>query len=101
MTYMWLHMPVELQVALILFLVQVANYAILVINYRATANGHMRTMVLTDGLCATFTFVVIRRIAKMAETDAIIPWLGYMLGGMVGSVIGMSISKLLHKQEKP
>jgi hypothetical protein len=64
--------------AIILFLIQLLNYGLLVINYRAVAHGQKLIMVGSDFLCATFGFFVIRRIA--VQQDAVIPWLGYAIG---------------------
>jgi hypothetical protein len=88
-----------LTLTIALFFAQVLNYGILTINFRAVAQGHMKTMVITDGMCATLMFFLIKRISEAAG-DAIIPWMGYTLGGMVGSVVGMYISKKLHKENK-
>ena len=79
--------------ALILFIIQIANYSLLVINYRAVAQAHYFWSALSDFACATFSFFVIKKIATSDNTFH--GWLGYALGGVVGSVLGIWISKLM------
>lgn len=84
-----------MKLAITLFAVQLVNYCLLVINYRAIAAGHVGVMVGSDGLVALLGFFVIKRIAA-EPNGALLAAAGYSLGGMVGSVLGLVISKLLH-----
>jgi hypothetical protein len=79
--------------ALILFIIQIANYGLLVINYRSVAQAHYFWSAISDFACATFSFFVIKKIATSDNTFH--GWLGYSLGGVVGSVLGIWISKLM------
>jgi hypothetical protein len=47
----------------------------------------------SDFACATFSFFVIKKIATSDNTFH--GWLGYALGGVVGSVLGIWVSKLM------
>ena len=79
--------------ALILFFIQIANYGLLVINYRAVAQAHYFWSAASDFACASFSFFVIKKIATSDNTFH--GWLGYSLGGVVGSVLGIWISTLM------
>lgn len=82
---------------LILFLTQVLMYTILCINYRAVAKGDYLQSAVSDFMIASASFFVIKRIAKEEKEgdNAFWPWLGYALGGVVGSILGIWISKIL------
>lgn len=75
---------------LILFFLQIINYTLLVINYRAVAQAHYVWSGISDFIIASFSFFVIKRIATSDNTWY--GWLGYALGGLVGSLIGIWVS---------
>ena len=79
--------------ALILFFIQIANYSLLVINYRSVAQAHYFWSAVSDFACASFSFFVIKKIATSDNTFH--GWLGYAMGGVIGSVLGIWISKLM------
>jgi len=68
-------------------LIQIANYSLLTTNFRAIAKGNLPMALTTDGLNATLTFFVIRKIAK--SDDSTIGWLGYLTGSLIGTTLGM------------
>lgn len=78
---------------IVLFCIQVVSYSLLCINYRAVAQAHYWQSAITDFLIATMSFFVIRKIAKSEDTFH--GWAGYALGGVVGSFLGIWLSKLL------
>lgn len=80
----------------ILFIIQLVNYALLVINFRAVAQANYLWSALTDFTIASFSFFVIKKIAK--SEDSFHLWLGYAMGGLVGSVVGIWISLWTLKQ---
>ena len=51
----------------------------------------------SDAAIASMSFFVIRKIAK-DENQSIWLWLGYTLGGVVGSALGIYLSVLLLKK---
>lgn len=77
----------------ILFFIQVINYSILCVNYRAVAQGQYHLSAASDFLIASLSFFVIRKIAH--GDDHLHQWAGYATGGVAGSYLGIYISKLL------
>lgn len=68
-------------------------YVMLVINMRAVAQGQYVVAVISDGIIALISFLVLRRIIK--STDEPHQWAGYTVGSMIGSVVGIYVSKML------
>lgn len=85
-------------VTIAIFFAQILNYGILTINFRSVAQGHVKTMVITDMMCASLAFFLIKKISEAAG-DALLPFAGYVIGGAVGSVIGLRVSKWLHRND--
>jgi hypothetical protein len=77
------------KLASFLFFAQVVSYAVITYNYRAIAHGNLYGALASDALNATFSFFVIKRIAK--SDDALVPWMGHVLGSLCGTWIGMHI----------
>ena len=77
----------------IMFAVQVISYTIICINYRAVAQAHYFWASLTDFAFASLSYFLIKRIANSDNTFH--QWLGYALGGVVGSILGIWLSKLI------
>ena len=73
--------------------IQTLSYGLLVINYRAVAQAHYFWSALSDFAIATLSYFVIKRIATSDNT--LHQWLGYALGGVVGSLFGIWISKVM------
>lgn len=80
----------------ILFIAQVINYGLLVVNFRAVAQASYFWSGLSDFVLASFSFFIIKKIAKSEDSWHL--WLGYALGGLVGSLIGIWISLQIHGQ---
>ena len=80
--------------SLLLFGVQIVSYSLMVINFRAVAMANYFWSGLTDFSIATFSFFIIKKIAK--SDDSFHLWLGYALGGLVGSFVGIWISLKIH-----
>lgn len=78
----------------ILFIIQVASYSFLCINYRAVAQTQYHIAAITDFVLASMSFFIIRKIAR--SEDALHQWIGYVLGSVTGSYLGIYISSLLH-----
>jgi hypothetical protein len=77
----------------ILFIIQIFLYGMLCINFRAIAQAEYHLAAGTDFIIASFNFFVIKKIAN--GTDSMHQWLGYALGSIVGSYLGIYISTLL------
>jgi hypothetical protein len=82
------------QDALLMFIIQLVNYSLLVINFRAVAQANYFWSAITDFTIASFSFFVIKKIAK--SDDSFHLWLGYSLGGLAGSIVGIWISLMIH-----
>lgn len=86
----------DLKLAVVLFAVQCVQYFMLTINFRAIAQGRYIWMASTDLLIAGFGFFVIK---KVAESNSNAAWVGYTLGGMVGSIIALWVTKKVFKDD--
>jgi len=75
---------------LIMFVVQIFSYGIICINLRAVAHGNILLAASSDFIFASANFVLIKKIAT--SDDTIHQWLGYSLGSVVGTVIGIHYS---------
>jgi hypothetical protein len=71
---------------------QVLMYTLLVVNYRYVAAASYVGSVVSDGLIACASFAAIQNIAQSKNR---VDRLCYTAGGMVGSVLGVFISKRL------
>lgn len=76
-----------------MFFIQIVNYSLLCINYRAVAHANYLQSATTDFIIASLSFFVIKKIAH--GDDTIHQWLGYALGGVVGSILGIYLSTLM------
>lgn len=75
------------------FIIQLVLYLLLVINYRSVSLVDYTGTVVTDFIIASFNFFVVRKIAK--SEDSFHQWAGYAIGGAIGGVLGLYISKVL------
>ena len=74
----------------LLFSVQIVLYAIWCINFRAVADAHYHAAAISDFMIASINFFVIKKISH--GQDQFHQWLGYALGSVVGSYLGISLS---------
>ncbi len=75
------------------FVMQLFNYAMCVISYRAVSQANYAASVGLDVVYASFNFWILRKIATSKETT--VGWLGYTVGSAVGTASGIWISKLI------
>ena len=85
---------IKLKEAALLFVIQLALYGLLCINFRAVALAQYHEAAISDFMIASMNFFVIRKIAK--SDDAIHQWIGYVLGSVAGSYLGIYLSVLLN-----
>lgn len=76
-----------------MFFVQILSYSLLCINYRAVAQAEYFQAAISDFTIATLGYLVIKKLAN--SDNSFHQWLGYSLGGVVGSIVGIWISKML------
>jgi hypothetical protein len=86
--------------AIVLFFAQVLLCTIIAINYRAISQAHYLFTALSSMGIAGITYFLIQRISdnhkkrkKSKQID--FAWIGFMLGSVVGDVVGIYFSKLL------
>lgn len=80
----------QLRGAAVLCASQSAIYSLATVNIRAVAARDFPTALLTDAALATLVYFVIRRVAR--EPASVVPWLGYLVGSLIGTAVGMAIS---------
>lgn len=78
---------------LLFFFVQFVNFGIWVLDVRFVSQANYLLAVVSDALYCTLNFALIRKISRTEET---LPgYLGYMLGGVAGTVIGIWLSQVM------
>lgn len=75
----------------IVFFCQIAYYSLITMSMRAAVAGNYMHVALLDFSLATMAFFVIRRL--IVSESSIKLWLSYSLGGLIGSMCGIFISK--------
>lgn len=83
----------KLKEAMVLFAVQVVSYTLLCINYRAVAQAHYVQSAISDFAIASLGYFVIKKLAN--SDNSLHQWLGYAMGGVAGSILGIWLSKVL------
>ena len=78
--------------AAILAVMQFFNWGICTISWRAVAQANFPAAIITDTTLATLTFFLFRKIANSSHENAFIPWLGYTVGGVAGTIVGIYTS---------
>jgi hypothetical protein len=86
-------MVIKIKEFLLMFTIQVISYSLLCINYRAVAQAHYFWSALSDFAIATLGYFVLKHLATSAST--VHQWLGYALGGVVGSIFGIWLSTVM------
>ena len=73
------------------FALMFVNYGLLCINMRMGARGHYLGTASTDAAIAVLNFTLIRWVAS---TDALVAQVGYVCGGVCGSMLGLYLTRL-------
>lgn len=84
-------LTLALKDALKLAAMQFLSWSICTLSWRAVAQANVPAAILTDTTLGTLSFFVLRKIAKADETS-LVPWIGYTLGGVAGTVTGIYVS---------
>lgn len=82
----------QMKVALELAVMQFLNWGICTISWRAVAQANIMASVLTDSTLATLQFFVLKKIAQGKDDSSLIPWFGYTVGGVLGTIAGIYTS---------
>jgi len=81
------------------FSVQFLVYGLVVANGRAYVQGLYAWTAVTDALIAAVNFLVVRKMAKESQDDLHGPsFIGYVLGGTMGSLFSIWITKMVYGQ---
>lgn len=78
---------------IIAFAIQMLLYLLIVINFRAITQANLLWMTLSDAVIAAMNFFIIRKIAT--SPNSIVMFFGYTLGSVVGSILGIILSKTI------
>jgi len=70
---------------------QTAYFVACVVNIRALAHLQYGWAVLTDGLICLMTWTIVK---KIGEANNLASRIGYVVGGMIGSLLGMWITSI-------
>lgn len=76
------------------FAVQCVQYFLITANYRAIAQGSYAWTAGTDFMFAGINFMLIKKIADSDKNRW--AWAGYTLGGVVGSLGAIYLTKLVY-----
>ena len=78
------------------FLTQFVSYFTIVANTRAYTQGNYAWTAITDAFFAAQNFIMIRIISRQTDNHGLWPGLGYTIGGTVGSLISIWVTKRLY-----
>lgn len=84
-------MKKEIQAAAILGLLQFLSWGICTVSWRAVSQANIHASIITDTTLGTLNFFIIRRIAK-SEATTVVQWIGYTVGGVLGTISGIYFS---------
>lgn len=72
----------SLQLGIMQFLV----YGICTVSWRAVAQANVFAAVLADTSFASINFFVVKKISQGKDEASLVPWIGYTIGGVLGTV---------------
>ncbi len=79
-----------MKIAALLFVLMFANYGLNAASFRYVARGNYLGVASTDAVIALFGFYMIQEVA---HTQTWIACLGYVSGGVLGSLAGMWLTR--------
>jgi hypothetical protein len=78
--------------ALIFGVMQFLSWGICTISWRSVAQANYQASIVTDTILSTLNFLVIKKMMDGKDESSFIPWLGYTIGGVLGTVTGIWLS---------
>lgn len=75
---------------LLFFGLMFLNYGLTCINFRMVARGSYLGTAWSDAAIAVLTFTLIRHVAS---TEALVAQVGYVCGGVCGSLLGLWLTR--------
>jgi hypothetical protein len=80
------------KIAGLLAIMQFLSWSICTISWRAVSQANVKASIIADVVLGSLQFFAFRQIAKYADQGALIPWIGYTIGGASGTVVGIYLS---------
>lgn len=77
------------------FSIQFLSYAVICWNYRSVAQARYGNIFVSDLACAAISFNLIK---KVANAESRVAMAGYILGGAVGSITSVWVTKVVFGQ---
>lgn len=77
------------------FVAQFLSYFLIVANTRAYTQGNYQATAITDALFAAENFAMMRLIGRDKEAGSFAAGLGYTVGGTIGSLVSIYVTKML------
>ena len=78
--------------AIILGVMQYFSWGICTVSWRAVAQANLMVSILADTTLGSLQFFIIKKITKQTDDEGLIPWIGYTVGGVLGTVTGIYFS---------
>jgi hypothetical protein len=79
--------------AALIFTIQFVIYVMVCINYRSVAQARYLESAISEFAIATLNYLVIKKIASTGNST--LQWMAYSLGTVLGSLLGIWISKIV------
>ena len=79
--------------ACLIFTIQFVIYVMVCINYRSVAQARYIESAISEFAIATLNYLVIKKIASTGNST--LQWMAYSLGTVLGSLLGIWISKIV------
>lgn len=71
---------------------QYFSWFLCTISWRAVSQANVGVSIMTDTTLGSLQFFVIKKITKQTDDEGMVPWIGYTLGGVIGTVTGIYFS---------
>jgi hypothetical protein len=86
--------------AIIMFFAQIIQCTVIAINYRSISQANYPITAISAASIAGITYFLILRISNTNKKskknkEQNIAWIGFMLGSVVGDIVGIYLSKIL------
>jgi uncharacterized membrane protein YoaK (UPF0700 family) len=78
--------------ALTLGVMQFFSWGICTVSWRAVSQANIGVSILADTTLGSLQFFIIKKITKQTDDEGLIPWAGFTVGGVMGTVAGIYFS---------